>query len=88
MYYGGHRKGHPDTVLLREARLPEKIIFSTKSIGRMEQIFENKKLNVTVRTVGKGDEVLFYAKDAAIALDTKTQEKPLEITYGTKTGCR
>jgi prophage antirepressor-like protein len=41
----------------------------------MEQIFENKKLNVTVRTVGKGDEVLFYAKDAAIALGYENPRK-------------
>jgi prophage antirepressor-like protein len=34
----------------------------------MEQIFSNKKLNVSVRTVRYGDEVLFYANEAAEVL--------------------
>ena len=40
----------------------------TYSIGKMEQIFSNKKLNVSVRTVRYGDEVLFYANEAAEVL--------------------
>ena len=35
----------------RKVRSPEKIIFSTKSIGGMEKLFENKKWNVSIRTV-------------------------------------
>jgi prophage antirepressor-like protein len=34
----------------------------------MEKLFENKKLNVSVRTVRRGEEVLFYAKDVAESL--------------------
>ena len=49
-------------------RSPEKIIFSTKSIERMEQIFENKDLDISVRTMRKGDEILFYAKNVAVTL--------------------
>ena len=33
--------------------------------GGMEQRFENKELNASVRTVRRGEEVLFYAKDVA-----------------------
>jgi prophage antirepressor-like protein len=36
--------------------------------GGMEQLFENKELNVSVRTVRRGGEVLFYAKDVAESL--------------------
>jgi anti-repressor protein len=34
----------------------------------MEQLFENKELNVSVRTVRRGDEVLFYARDVEESL--------------------
>ncbi|CAB3977102.1 BRO family, N-terminal domain [Paramuricea clavata] len=34
----------------------------------MEQLFRNQKLNVSVRTVKSGEEVLFYAKDVAESL--------------------
>ena len=34
----------------------------------MEKLFENKKLNVSVRTVRRGEEVLFRAKDVAQSL--------------------
>ncbi|CAB3982131.1 Hypothetical predicted protein [Paramuricea clavata] len=34
----------------------------------MEKLFENKKLNVGVRTVRRGEEVLFYAKDVSESL--------------------
>jgi hypothetical protein len=37
----------------------------------MEKLFENKKLNVSVRTVRIGEEVLFYAKDVAESLGYK-----------------
>jgi hypothetical protein len=40
----------------------------------MEKLFRNQKLNVSVRTVRCGDEILFYAKDVAKSLryaDTK-----------------
>ncbi|CAB4022262.1 Hypothetical predicted protein [Paramuricea clavata] len=48
--------------------MTEKTIFSTKGIGGMEKLFENKKLNVSARTVRRGEEVLFYAKDVAESL--------------------
>lgn len=41
---------------------------SIKGIGGMEKIFENKELNVSVRTVGKDGKVLFHAKDVAESL--------------------
>jgi prophage antirepressor-like protein len=62
----------------RESRLPEKIIFSTKSIERMEQIFENKELNVSVRILKNNKEVLFYAKDAAVALGYENTRKAIK----------
>ena len=34
----------------------------------MEKLFENKKLNVSIRTVRRGEEVLLYAKDMAESL--------------------
>ncbi|CAB3987379.1 VRR-NUC domain-containing [Paramuricea clavata] len=34
----------------------------------MEQLFRNQKLNVSIRTVKSGEEVLFYAKDVAESL--------------------
>lgn len=56
-------------------RSPEKIIFSSKSTGRMEQTFENHSLNACVRTLKNNDEILFYAKDVAKALGYKTPKK-------------
>ena len=41
----------------------------------MEKLFENKKLNVSVRTVRRGEEVLFYAKDVAESLGYADQKK-------------
>ena len=46
----------------------ENTTFSDKGIGGMEKIFENKELNVSVRTVGKDGKVLFHAKDVAESL--------------------
>jgi prophage antirepressor-like protein len=43
-------------------------IFDTYSIERMENLFENEELNVSVRTVRRGEEVLFCAKDVAESL--------------------
>jgi prophage antirepressor-like protein len=37
-------------------------------LGAMEKLFENKELNVSVRTVRRDGEVLFYAKDVAESL--------------------
>ena len=44
----------------------------------MEQIFENKELNVSVRTVKNKKEVLFYAKDAAVALGYENTRKAIK----------
>ena len=55
----------------REVRSPEKIIFSTKSIERMEKLFENKKLNVSVRTAEDRGQVFLCAKDVAESLGYK-----------------
>ena len=44
----------------------------------MEQIFENKKLNVIVRAVGKGDKVLFHAKDVAASLGYMDPKKAVK----------
>ena len=45
----------------------------------MEQIFSNKKLNVSVRTVRYGDEVLFYANEAAEVLGYLRPGKEVHI---------
>jgi prophage antirepressor-like protein len=45
--------------------------------GGMEQLFENKELNVSVRTVRRGEEVLFYAKDVAESLGYSNTKKPI-----------
>jgi prophage antirepressor-like protein len=49
----------------------KKTIFSTKSIERMEKLFENKKLNVSVRTVEDREQVFLCAKDVAESLGFK-----------------
>jgi prophage antirepressor-like protein len=53
--------------------------FDTYSIEKvtrkMEQLFENKELNVSVRTVRKGNEALFYAKDVAESLGYANPQK-------------
>ena len=41
---------------------------SIEGKGGMEQLFENKELNISVRTVRRGEEVLFCAKDVAESL--------------------
>ena len=41
----------------------------------MEQLFENKELNVSVRTVRRGEEVLFYARDVAESLGYANPQK-------------
>jgi prophage antirepressor-like protein len=41
---------------------------SISGTGGMEKLFENKELNVSVRTVRRDGEVLFYAKDVAESL--------------------
>ncbi|CAB3984759.1 phage antirepressor [Paramuricea clavata] len=41
----------------------------------MEQLFRNQKLNVSVRTVKSGEEVLFYAKDVAESLGYSNTKK-------------
>ena len=45
--------------------------------GGMEQLFENKELNVSVRTVRRGEEVLFYAKDVAESLGYANPQKAI-----------
>ena len=46
-----------------------------KLTRKMEQLFENKELNVSVRTVRRGEEVLFYAKDVAESLGYANPQK-------------
>ena len=46
--------------------------------GGMEQLFENKELNVSVRTVRRGEEVLFYAKDVAESLGYKKPRNAIQ----------
>jgi prophage antirepressor-like protein len=46
--------------------------------GGMEQLFENKELNVSVRTVRRGEEVLFYAKDVAESLGYSNTKKAIQ----------
>ena len=43
----------------------------------MEKLFRNQKLNVSVRTVRCGDEILFYAKDAAESLGYSNPQKAI-----------
>jgi prophage antirepressor-like protein len=50
---------------------------SIVSKGGMEQLFENKKLNVSVRTVRRGEEVLFYARDVAESLGYINPQKAI-----------
>ena len=50
-------------------------MFSSIVGGGMDQIFENKELNVSVRTVRSGEEVLFYAKDVAESLGYSDPKK-------------
>ena len=45
--------------------------------GGMEQLFENKELNESVRTVRRGEEVLFYAKDVAESLGYANPQKAI-----------
>ena len=44
----------------------------------MEQLFSNKELNVSVRTVRRGEEVLFYAKDVAESLGYSNTKKAIQ----------
>ena len=46
--------------------------------GGMEQLFENKELNMSVRTVRRGGEVLFYAKDVAESLGYKKPRNAIQ----------
>ena len=48
---------------------------SVEGKGGMEQLFENKELNVSVRTVRWGGEVLFSAKDVAESLGYENTRK-------------
>ncbi|CAB3980251.1 Hypothetical predicted protein [Paramuricea clavata] len=41
----------------------------------MEKLFRNQKLNVSVRTIKSGEEVLFYAKDVAESLGYSNTKK-------------
>ncbi|CAB4001521.1 phage antirepressor [Paramuricea clavata] len=41
----------------------------------MEKLFRNPYLNVSVRVIGKGDEILFYAKDVAESLGYSNSQK-------------
>ena len=60
---------------------------SVEGKGGMEQLFENKELNVSVRTVRRGEEVLFSAKDVAESLGYENTRKMLsETMFGNKTG--
>jgi prophage antirepressor-like protein len=43
----------------------------------MEQIFKNRKLNVSVRTVRWGEGILFYAKDVAESLGYSNTRKAI-----------
>jgi prophage antirepressor-like protein len=54
-------------------------------LGAMEKLFENKELNVSVRTVRRGEEVLYYTKDVAETLGYATRKKPSETMSGNKT---
>ena len=47
--------------------------------GGMEQLFENRELNVSVRTVRRGEEVLFYAKDVAESLGYENTKKAVRV---------
>ncbi|CAB4031796.1 Hypothetical predicted protein [Paramuricea clavata] len=44
----------------------------------MEQLFRNQKLNVSVRTVKSGEEVLFYAKNVAESLGYSNTKKAIQ----------
>jgi prophage antirepressor-like protein len=44
----------------------------------MEQLFESKELNVSVRTVRRGEVVLFYAKDVAESLAYSNTKKAIQ----------
>ena len=46
--------------------------------GGMEQLFKNKELNVSVRTVRRGEEVLFYAKYVAESLRYSNTKKAIQ----------
>jgi hypothetical protein len=48
---------------------------SVEGKGGMEQLFENKELNVSVRTMRRGEEVLFSAKDVAESLGYENTRK-------------
>ena len=44
----------------------------------MEKLFENKKLNVSIRTVRRDEEVLFYVKDVAESLGYSNTKKSIQ----------
>ncbi|CAB4000204.1 VRR-NUC domain-containing [Paramuricea clavata] len=44
----------------------------------MEKLFRNQKLNVSVRTVKSGEEILFYAKDVAESLGYADPKKAVQ----------
>ncbi|CAB4029456.1 Hypothetical predicted protein [Paramuricea clavata] len=50
----------------------------------MEQLFRNRKLNVSVRTVKSGEEVLFYAKDVAEVLRYANPRKAIRTHVWSK----
>ncbi|CAB4026844.1 DNA polymerase, partial [Paramuricea clavata] len=50
---------------------------SINCIEKMEKLFRNKKLNVSVRIVKSGEEVLFYAKDVAESLGYSNPQKAI-----------
>lgn len=45
----------------------------------MERIYENKKLNVSVRTIMDGGEILFHAKDVATAMGYADPKKAIRV---------
>ncbi|CAB4042271.1 Hypothetical predicted protein, partial [Paramuricea clavata] len=44
----------------------------------MEKLFRNRDLNVSVRTVKSGEEVLFYGKDVAESLGYSNTKKAIQ----------
>ncbi|CAB3999563.1 Uncharacterized phage-encoded [Paramuricea clavata] len=50
----------------------------------MEKLFRNQKLNVSVRTVMCGEEILFYAKDVAESLGYSNTKKAVQVNVWNK----
>ncbi|CAB4014578.1 phage repressor antirepressor Ant [Paramuricea clavata] len=50
----------------------------------MEKLFRNQKLNVSVRIIESGEEVLFYAKDVAESLGYSNTKKAIQVNVWKK----